>query len=133
MNKAFKRLAVGTLIAGAAGYVAGILTAPKSGKETRKDIKNTTDKTVAEAEKQLKRAHTELNDMIDTAKKQGKDLSGKGKSQLNDVTAKANDVKEKLRELISAVREGEAEDKELRHAMEDAKRSMAHLKKYLKK
>lgn len=132
-GKNFKRLAIGTLIAGAAGYVAGILTAPKSGKETRADIKNTTDKTVAEIEKQLKRAYTELNDLIDSAKKQGKDLGGKGKAQLNDVTEKANDVKEKLRELISAVREGEADDKELKRAMEDAKHSIGHLKKYLKK
>lgn len=132
-GKTFKRLAVGTLIAGAAGYVAGILTAPKSGKETRADIKKTTDKTVAEAEKQLKQAHTELGDMIADAKKHGKDLSGRGKSPLDEVTSRANDVKEKLRELISAVREGEAEDKELRHAMTDAKRSVEHLKKYLEK
>jgi gas vesicle protein len=132
-GKTFKRLAVGTLIAGAAGYVAGILTAPKSGKETRADIKQTADKTIAEAEKQLKNAHTELNELINTAKKQGKDLSGKGKAQLDDVTDKANDVKEKLRELISAVREGEADDKELKRAMQDAKHSVDHLKKYLKK
>lgn len=33
------QVVVGTLVAAAAGLVAGILTAPKSGKETRSDIK----------------------------------------------------------------------------------------------
>jgi gas vesicle protein len=133
MNKAFKRLALGTVIAGAAGYVAGILTAPKSGKETRKDIKDTADKTISAAEEQLKNAHTELNELITEAKKRGRDLQGRSKSQLDDATDKAGKVKEKLRELISAVREGEAEDKELQRAMNDAAKAVAHLKKYLKK
>lgn len=133
MNKAFKRLAIGTAIAGAAGYIAGILTAPKSGKETRKDIKDTADKTISNAEKQLKKAHTELNELLDEAKKRGRDLQGKGKVQLDDVTEKANTAKEKLREVISAVREGEAEDKELQRALNDAQKALKHLRSYLKK
>jgi len=36
-----KKVALGALIAASVGYVAGVLTAPKSGKETRQDIKNT--------------------------------------------------------------------------------------------
>lgn len=133
MNKAFKRLAIGTLVAGAAGYVAGILTAPKSGKETRKDIKTTADKTVSSAEKQLKRTHTELNDLLDEAKKRGKDLKGKSKAQFDEASSTATTAKEKLREVISAVREGEADDKELQKAMKDAAKAMDHLKAYLKK
>lgn len=129
----FKRFAVGTLIAGAAGYVAGILTAPKSGKETRKDIKDAKDRTISEAEKQLKRAHTELNDLIDQAKERGEDLRGRGKSQLDDATSMASSAKGKVREMISAVREGEAEDRELQKAMKDASKAIDHLKKYLKK
>jgi len=34
-----KKLALGAVIGAAAGLVAGILTAPKSGRETREDIK----------------------------------------------------------------------------------------------
>jgi gas vesicle protein len=34
-----KKMALSALIAGAAGYVGGILTAPKSGRETRKQLK----------------------------------------------------------------------------------------------
>jgi gas vesicle protein len=40
----FKRVAIGSGIAAAAGFVAGVLTAPKSGKETRADIKTATNK-----------------------------------------------------------------------------------------
>lgn len=133
MNKSLKRLAIGTLIAGAAGYVAGILTAPKSGRETRKGIKDTADKTISSAEAQLKKAHTELNDLIDEAKSRGLELQGKSKEQLNDASANAKVAKEKLRELISAVREGEADDKELQRAMSDAGKALKHLKSYLKK
>ncbi|MCA1806602.1 MAG: YtxH domain-containing protein, partial [Actinobacteria bacterium] len=39
-NKSGK-FAIGAVFAAAAGYVTGILTAPKSGKETRKDIHDT--------------------------------------------------------------------------------------------
>jgi gas vesicle protein len=35
-----KKLPIAALIGAAAGLVAGVLTAPKSGKETREDIKN---------------------------------------------------------------------------------------------
>ncbi len=55
MNKNTKKLAIGTLIAGAAGFLAGILTAPKSGKETRADIKEVAVATTKEAEAKLKR------------------------------------------------------------------------------
>ena len=57
MDKRVKKFAIGTVIAAAAGYVAGLLTAPKSGKETREDIKNTAVKTYKVAEKELKELH----------------------------------------------------------------------------
>src|SRR4051812_23595938 len=72
MAKAFKRFAISTLVAGAAGYLAGILTAPKSGQSTRKDIKDAADNTISEGERQLKKLHTELNDLLGEVKKRGK-------------------------------------------------------------
>jgi gas vesicle protein len=41
-----KKIALSAIIAGVAGYGIGLLTAPKSGKDTRKDIKNTAQKTI---------------------------------------------------------------------------------------
>jgi gas vesicle protein len=133
MNKAFKRLAIGTLIAGAAGYIAGILTAPKSGRETRQDIKQATDQTIAEAEKQLKKLHTELNELLSEAKKRGKTAQGKAKTELDDLTEKASTAKQKAREILSAIHEGDTENKELQRAMSDASKAIKHLRNYLKK
>ncbi len=127
------KVAVGTLIAAAAGYVAGILTAPKSGKETRKDIKEKTAKSVAELEKQLKKLHTELTKVLDQAKEQAKELKGKAREDMDRAMDKTKIVKEKARELLSAVHEGDADDKELRKAIDDANKSIAHLRTYLKK
>lgn len=129
----FKRLAVGSAIAAAAGYLAGILTAPKSGKETRADVKKAANEGIAQAEKELKRVHTELGKAIDEARIKGDKLSAKAKNDLADLTDKANDAKEKVREVISAVHEGDAEDIDLKKAVKDANKALEHLRDFLKK
>ncbi len=133
MAKTVKKLAIGAAVAGAAGYVAGILTAPKAGKETRGDIKTATNRGVTEAEKDLKRLHTELGSLLTEAKDQGNNLTGKTKTELSDLMDKAKDTKEKAREMLSAVHEGGAEDKDLRRAIKDANKAVDHIKDYLKK
>lgn len=133
MAKTLKNLAIGTVIAGAAGYVAGILTAPKSGKETRSDIADVTQRGVTEAEKELKKLHTELGNLLDEAKDKGGDLGDKTQKDLADLLSKAKDTKEKAREMLSAIHEGGAEDKDLRKAIADANKAVDHIKDYLKK
>jgi gas vesicle protein len=68
MSQSSKKWALGAIIAGIAGYIAGILTAPKSGKETRQDIKDAAEQGMAEAEKQLKKLHTQMSDLLGQAK-----------------------------------------------------------------
>lgn len=128
-----KKVAVGAAVAGAAGYLAGLLTAPKSGRETREDLKNAGRKGVSEAEKQLKSLHTDLAKTVDEAKDKGSKLSGKAQKELTGLVDKAKDTKEKVREVLSAVHEGDATDKDLKKAVADAKHALAHLKEYLKK
>jgi gas vesicle protein len=128
-----KKLAVGGAVVAVAGFVAGILTAPKSGKETRSDIKSATNKGVGQAEKELKKLHTDLGKVIDQGKKQGGKLSGKSKKEFDQLVVKAKDAKEKTRDVLSAIHEGDAEDKDLQRAVQDAKAAVAHLKDYLKK
>lgn len=128
-----KKVAIGSTIAAAAGYVAGVLTAPKSGKETRKDIKQAADRGMAEAEKDLKRLHTELDKVIAKAKLQGDKAGSKAKKEARELVAKAKTAKTKAREVLSAVHEGDAEDKDLKKAITDASDAIANLKKYLKK
>jgi gas vesicle protein len=128
-----KKFAVGALIAAAAGYVAGLLTAPKSGKETRQDIKEGAKATYTAAEKELKVLHTELNKLLDEGRSKADELKGTAKENLDKAMAAAKTAKEKARELLSAVHEGDADDKDLKKAIDDATKAVDHLKAYLKK
>lgn len=132
-NSTAKKVAIGGVIAAAAGYVAGILTAPKSGKETRADIKDAAEKTMAEAEKDLKNLHTELDKIITEAKARHEKLTSKAQKELSQLIDKAKDTKEKAREMLSALHEGGAEDKDLAKAIKDANNALEHLRDYLKK
>jgi len=133
VKNAGKKFAIGTLIAAAVGYLAGILTAPKSGKETREDIKEVTTKSIGEAEKQLKRLHTELNGLLEEAKTRGSSLSEKAQKELNTLVENGKEAKEKAREILSALHEGDAEDQELSKALSEANKAVEHLKNYLSK
>ena len=128
-----RNLAVGAAIAGLAGYVTGILTAPKSGKETRKDIQTAAAKAKRDAEAQLKKLHSEIDDVITKAK--AKVSIGKKTAQkdLHLAIAKAETAKEKAREILSALHEGDADDKDLQKAIEGVKQATSHLKSYLEK
>ncbi len=133
MRKSTKRIAIGSVVAATAGYVAGILTAPKSGKQTRKDIQQATLKAKAEAEKKLKVLHSELGDLITKGSTQASKLTASTKKELVQILAGAQLTKEKAREILSAVHEGDADDKDLQKAVKDAAKAVDHLKKYLGK
>lgn len=129
-----KKFAIGATLAAAAGYVAGILTAPKSGKETRDDLKKAAVQTFGEAEKQLKKLHTELGQLLTQAKDKAETLKGKAREELDKAAGTANTVKEKARQLLSAVHEGDAADnKELKQAIDDATKAVSHLRTFLTK
>lgn len=133
MKVSGKKIALTTLAAAAAGYLAGILTAPKSGKETRKDIKDVTVKGYSEAEKQLKKLHTELNETLEEAKTKVSTLNGKAMEELVAAMNVAKEGKDKARQILSAVHEGEAQDNDLAKAIKDVQASLDHLKKFLSK
>ena len=133
MGKLLKKLAVGVGLAAVAGYLAGILTAPKSGKETREDIKNAAVSGKAEAEKQLKKLVSELGDMVEETKKRGLDLGDKANKELADLVDKAKAAREKAREVVTAIHDGDAEDEDLKLAVSQANTALRHLRDYLKK
>jgi gas vesicle protein len=132
-KKNAQKLAVGSVIAAAAGYVAGVLTAPKSGKETRDDIKNAAAKGVNNAEAELKKLGKELDKSLDEAKVKGANASAKVKDELKELAKKAKDSSGKAGEVLSAVRKGEAKDEDLAKAVKQAKNALANLRKYLNK
>lgn len=133
MGRTFKKLIVAAGIAGLAGYLAGLLTAPKSGRETREDLKQAAKSGAGGAEKQLKKMVAELGDVLDEAKKRGADLGDRGRKELDDLVDKARQAREKAREVVSAVHEGDAQDEDLKAAVTQANSALNHLREYLKK
>lgn len=133
MNKTTKRLAVTTVLAAAAGFVAGILTAPKSGKETRQDIKEAAVKTYKAAEKELKQLHTELSKLMEDARQKSHEFKGAAQKNFDKAVSGAKAAKDKARELLSAAHEGETQDKDLDAAIKEARQAADSLKDYLKK
>lgn len=132
-SNALRKIAVGAAVAGAAGYIAGVLSAPKEGKKTRKELKKTAEFSVTEVEKQLKQLHGELGDLVGQAKNGGDDVSDKLQKKFGGALANAHTAKDKLREVLSSVHEGQANDKDLKKALQDARRSLEHLKHFIKK
>ena len=103
------------------GAIAGILFAPKSGKETRKDLKDAAIKANREAEKKLKNLHAELKEKSDEASVELDKLKGKTREELADLAKRAEFAREKASELIAAVRDFEADDDEVEKAIKDGK------------
>lgn len=133
MNKDTKRFALGAIIAGAAGYLTGILTAPKSGKETREDVKNTAVKAKREAEKELKMLHSEAVKHIEKAKQFGQKLKEEHQPEFEKAVNSVVAAKEKAREMLTALHDGDADDKDLKKAIKDVNDAIGHLKSYLEK
>lgn len=127
------RFAISALIAAAAGYVAGVLTAPKSGKETRKEIKDTASKAKKQAEKRLKLLHSELDRLINQGQTKLQSLRGGAKKELTSLINKAQAAKDKTKGILSAFHEGESNDKDLQKAVKEAQKAQDHLKDYLNK
>jgi gas vesicle protein len=128
-----RKWGVVALVAGVAGFVAGILTAPKSGKETREDIKNTANRVVSEAEKQLKVLHSEMNVVLMDAKELLQGKTGKAKEDLSRAASAVKEKQGKVREILSSLHDGGAsDDLELAKAMKEAKAALANLKKFMK-
>ncbi len=133
MAKNTKKWAVGALVAGVVGYIAGILTAPKSGKETRQDIGDAASKAKTEAERKLKQLHSDLDVLIGKGKERAQSLEAQARQKLTVVLDSAQSAKEKARVILSALHEGDADDKDLKRAIDEVKEAIDHLKIYLKK
>lgn len=126
-----RKLAIGAALAGAVGYVTGILTAPKSGRETREDIADKADDIKESAEEQLQIAHDELNELIQTAKNKSVALGSKAREEFNEAVVRAKDAQNKASHVLKAVKAGEADDPALNKAIKQAKQAKKNLSKYI--
>ena len=126
------KLAVGALIGGLAGYVTGIMTAPKSGKLTRQDIVDKAESVKDGAEGQLQDAVDELNGTINSLKSKSLALSAKARAEYDENLVKAKDAQNKAAAVLKAFKAGEANDPELNKAVKQAHQAAKNLAKYLK-
>lgn len=133
MSKKNKGLTLGALIAAGVGYLAGLLTAPKSGKETRKDIAKNASKAKTEGEKQLKKLYSELDVMVKKGDKQLKSAKSKANNELSKRMAAAKTTQKKVKLLLTALHDGDAEDPDLKAMIGEAKKAKSDLGKFIKK
>jgi len=81
----------GLLIGGLIGVVAGILYAPKSGKETREDIARTTDDLLSRAKDEYEKAVEKSKAAYEAAVKRLKDLELSAKEKVEEVESKVSE------------------------------------------
>lgn len=93
------KFALGAFFGAVAGLAAGLLTAPKSGKETRADLKDaalkTKDSVVSEAEKAK-----------DVATQKGQQVKQKAEEVVEDVTERAVDLRDRTEQAIEGAKKG---------------------------
>jgi len=132
MKKSSKSLFTVAVIGAGLGYLTGILSAKQSGKETRKDISETSKKAQAKAEASVSSLYKELSDVV----KQAQDKVDKGKltirHNLYRATSKGNRVKSQTKEILVAIKNGKASNKDLSKSIESTKLAIKNLKNYLK-
>ncbi len=127
-----EKAALALVIGVAAGYVAGILTAPKSGKETREDLKEAGEKIKRNAEAKLFEAREDLGKVIDEVSDKAKELSGKARKEADELLDKGKTAQAKAKEVLRAFKGGESSDKDLQKAVIDVKDAKNHLARFLR-
>lgn len=125
-----RKIAIGALLAGAFGYLTGLLTAPKSGKETRKDIIDKTSEVKSESIEQLQNLQAELEVLIQKTKDKTVALSSQAREEFDEAVVKAKDAKNKTATLLKGVKTGEADDPQLNRAIKQSKLAAKNLGKY---
>ena len=127
-----RKVALGAAVAGVTGYLAGILTAPKSGKDTREDIADKATVVKDSAVVDLQMLEIELKDLVGDAKSKTLALSAQAREEFNEAVIKAKDAQNKATYVLKAVKAGEADDPELNKAIKQAKQAKKNLGRYFK-
>jgi gas vesicle protein len=127
-----RKVALGSTIAGLAGYLAGILTAPKSGKQSREDIAGKAEDMKDNAEGQLLDLNEELKELIKTTKVKTVALSSTARAEFNEAVVKAKDAQNKATQVLKAAKSGEASDPDLNKAVKQARMALKNLSKFFK-
>lgn len=110
MKKSFLK---GTIVGVIAGAVAGVLLAPKSGKETQADIKRKVKGTYDDIQRRLEKMSDDMGGRVDNLKAVAKDLQGEAKEESQELIRRAEVLKQDLRVSASSLAKSGAETKDL--------------------
>ncbi len=86
-----------------------------------------------ETEKELKELHKDLTNALEKATAEAKKFKGQGQEKLNELIKDAKVAQKKVKDVLSAIRQGDAEDPELKAAVQQASEAKKHLTNYFKK
>ncbi len=112
------------------GAIVGVLFAPKSGKETRDDIKEGTQAAMTQTEKQLKGLYKDLQDNTAAAKKSATTKTLKAKKEMDDLLKSSQPLQKQIKELISNIREGlDVDERDIEKLVEKAEKITQKIKK----
>jgi gas vesicle protein len=85
---------IGLFTGGAIGAVLALMYAPKSGKEFREDLRNTTDEYLDEADKYISDARDRAKDMINEGKQRSDKI-------VNDARSKSDEILKNAEKILS--------------------------------
>lgn len=108
-NNNTKGFLIGFLAGGAIGAIVALLTAPKSGKELRGDIKQKSEEYFDEADKYYQDKKIKAGEMLNEGKRKYaimmKDLKSKPEELLKDAERVYNDAKIKTKDVLHSGKE----------------------------
>ncbi len=132
-KRSLKKTAATAFLVGLAGYIAGLLTAPKAGKETREDIRRSLPVDKRDAIEKAEFLYSELNELLSNAVEDHEVLTTKALHKLNLALDKAKSGRDKLETVIEAVKHGEGSDRDLNQSIKEAEKAVVHFKKFMLK
>ncbi len=90
------------------GFILGILSAPKPGKEIRKDIKDKSEEFVTKSKQSVSGTIDKTKEFIEKGKSKFEEVKGKGK----EIIEKGKEKVEELKEVITPKKEDRKENTE---------------------
>lgn len=127
MKEKNKGLAVGAAVGAVIGVITGILFAPKSGKETRQDIKDAAGRAQEKLAAESGKLQDELSRLVDKGEAKVKEAGGRA----NEAVVTAKKALRNLSDKTKAAKDGE--DPDLKEALSKAKEARSAIAKFLKK
>lgn len=130
-KKTIKKIAIGTLLSGAVGFIFSELIRSKSGKKLRKELKSKNHIIDEEIQNKLNILYSELAELITTIEEEFKGSKLKDSKKMTETIDEAHVSRQKLNEIIQAIKTGKSDNKELNLAIKEAEKAINSAKSFL--